>query len=202
MQIRREDEEFIQSLKRLGAILGMVLSVLAVLKIRDNANDLLAEQRQNLNQYAPLMVLSSMTATNEESKKKKNETISEFVRNVNETRSEFDELGSEFWAKLSFTGLAGICIGAGIGGLMGGYFSMWMLSWIGTITMIKLIRSVYRIMWRIKPDFDGGKPGTVSNNRGQVTRDTDRILPGIVKLSVMAIVSLTILAIVILWITG
>ena len=95
-----------------------------------------------------------------------------------------------------------VVVGAGIGGLTGGYFSMWVLSWIGTVTMIKFIRSAYRIMWHIKPDFDGGKPGAVSNNRGQVMRDTDRILPGIVKLSVMAIVSLTILAIVILWITG
>ena len=201
MHVRREDEEFIHSLKKLGAILGMVLSVLAVLRVRANAKDLLAEQRASLHQYAPLFVLTGMTATNEESKKD-NETVSEFVWNVNATRSEFDKLGTEFWAKLSFTGLVGICIGAGVGGLMGGYFSMWILSWIGTVTMIKFIRSAYGIIWRIKPDFDGGRPGAVSNDKGQVTRDTDRILPGIVKLSVMAIVSLVILAIVILWITG
>ena len=201
MQIRREDEEFIHSLKNFGAILGMVLSVLAVLRVRGNANDLLVEQRQNLNQYASLFVLTGMTATNEESSKD-NETVSEFVRNVNATRSEFDELGSEFWAKLSFTGLAGICVATGIGGLAGGYLSMWLLSWIGTITMIKFIRSAYGIMLRIKPDFDFGRPGAGSNNQGQVTRDADRILPGIVKLSAMAIIGLAILAIVILWITG
>lgn len=51
-------------------------------------------------------------------------------------------------------------------------------------------------------NFDGGRPGAVSNDKGQMTRDTDRILPGIVKLSVMAIVGLAILTIVILWITG
>ena len=56
MQVRREDEEFIQSLKKLGAILGMVLSVLAVLKIRANANDYLAEQRESMDQYALLLV--------------------------------------------------------------------------------------------------------------------------------------------------
>ncbi len=201
MQVRREDEEFIHSLKKLGAILGMVLSVLAVLRIRANANDLLAEQRQSLNQYASLFVLTGMTATNEESDKD-NETVSEFVRNVNATRSEFDELGSEVWAKLSLTGLVGTCVAAGIGGLAGGYLSVWILSWIGTFTMIKFIRSAYGIMWRIKPDFDGGKPGAVINNQGRVTRDADRILPGIVKLFVMAIVGLAILAITILWITG
>ncbi len=201
MHVRREDEEFIHSLKKLGAILGMVLSVLAVLRIRANANDLLAEQRAGLHQYAPLLVLTDMTVTNEESKKD-NETVSEFVWNVNETRSEFDELGSEFWAKLSFTGLVGISVGAGIGGLLGGYFSVWALSWIGTVMMIKFIRSVYGIMWRLKPNFDGGRPGEVSNDQGLVKRDTDRILPGIVKLSVMAIVGLAIFAIVIIWITG
>ena len=179
----------------------MVLSVLAVLRVRANAKDLLAEQRASLHQYAPLFVLTGMTATNEESKKD-NETVSEFVWNVNATRSEFDKLDKEFWAKLSLTGLVGICAAAGIGGLAGGYLSVWVLSWIGTFTMIKFIRSAYGIIWRIKPDFDGGRPGAVSNDEERVSRDTDRILPGIVKLSVMAIVSLAILTIVIIWITG
>ena len=200
MQIRREDEEFIHSLKMLGAILGMVLSVLAVLRIRDNANDRLAEQRESLDQYALLLVATGMTATNEEGKKDI-ETVGEFVSNVNETKSGFAELGNEFWAKLSFTGLVGICVGAGVGGLLGGYFSIWVLSWIGTVMMFKFIRSAYGIMWHLKPDFDGGRPEAVSNDEGKVKRDTDRILPGIVKLSLMAIVGLAILAIVILWVT-
>ncbi len=200
MQVRREDEEFIHSLKMFGAILAMVLSVLVVLRIRDNANDRLAEQRESLDQYALLLVATGMTATNEESKKNI-ETVGEFVSNVNETKSDLDELGNEFWAKLSFTGLAAICVGAGVGGLVGGYFSIWVLSWIGTVTMFKFIRSAYGIMWRLKPDFDGGRPEAVSSEGGRVKRDTDRILPGIVKMSVMAIISLAILAIVILWVT-
>lgn len=200
MQVRREDEEFIHSLKMFGAILAMVLSVLVVLRIRDNANDRLAEQRESLDQYALLLVATGMTATNEESKKDI-ETVGEFVSNVNETKSQLDELGNEFWAKLSFTGLAAICVGAGIAGLVGGYFSIWVLSWIGTVTMFKFIRSAYGIMWRLKPDFDGGRPEAVSSEGGRVKRDTDRILPGIVKMSVMAIISLAILAIVILWVT-
>ncbi len=200
MQVRREDEEFIHSLKMFGAILAMVLSVLLVLRIRDNANDRLTEQRESLDQYALLLVATGMTATNEEGKKDI-ETVGEFVSNVNETRSGFDELGNEFWAKLSFTGLAGICVAAGIGGLVGGYFSIWVLSWIGTVTMIKFIRSAYGIMWHLKPDFDGGRPEAVNSEEGRVKRDTDRILPGIVKMSVMAIISLVILAIVILWVT-
>ena len=200
MKVRREDEQLINSLKMFGGAVGLVLSVLAVLQVSGNARNRLAEQREMLHQYAPLLAANGMAVMKEEGKRNDG-TVSEFVRNFNEVRAEFDSMGGEFWVKLSFTGLLGICVGAGVGGLLGGYFSMWALSSVGTVAMIRFIRGLYGVMWRINPHFDGGMPDAAAKSDGWINRDTDRVLPGIVKLLTMAVIGLVVLAVVIFWIT-
>jgi hypothetical protein len=199
MLIRREDEEFINSLKMFGAIVGAVLSVVFVLGVRNRAVERTTQQREHVQQNAPLLVMAGVEVTSEQ-RAKPNESVAEFVHNVNETRTELSQIERGFWSTLPQNRLIAICVAAGTAGLLGGYCSVWLLSYIATIATIKLIRSAYRVIWRFKPDFDGGAPSRQEDS-GRIERDDRRILPGVIKLMVMAFFGLCVLAVAVVCFT-
>ena len=191
MLIRREDEEFINSLKLFGAVVGAVLSVVFVFGVRDRAVNRVAQQTEHMQQNAPLLVLAGVDVTSEQPAKP-NESVGEFVNNVSQTRSELHQIDRGFWSTLPRNKFIAIFVATGVGGLAGGYFSVWLLSYIGTIATIKLIRSTYKVIWRFNPTFDGGRPDQ-QNDNNTIERDDRRILPGVVKLLVMAFFGLCVL---------
>ncbi len=77
------------------------------------------------------------------------------------------------------------------------------MAWIGTLATIKLIRSAYSVIWCIKPDFDGGKSQTLDDNSYVIIfRDKDRILPGVLVISVMGVIGLILLSLAVYFFAG
>jgi hypothetical protein len=203
MQIRREDEEFINCLKLLGAGLGAILAVFAVFLIYNNANNQLADQRRYAERNSPLLALATIPLTSEDADQSDKEVAVGFLADASHAQSELAQLENGFWAKLPVAGLAGICAVAGVAGLIGGYWFVWLLSWIATLAMFKLIRSVYEIIWCVNPQFDGGKLEFEDENDNiLIKRDKERILPGILIISVMGLIGLIVLSVAVYCFSG
>ncbi len=203
MQIRSRDQEIINYLKLLGAGLGAILSLFIVLGLHDIAKNKLADQRRYLEKNAPLLALSGLRLVSSQAGQPGDMVIRPLSGSANQAQVEFYQLEKGFWAALPLPALAGICLIAGAAGLVGGYWSVWLLAWIGTLATIKLIRSAYSVIWRIKPDFDGGKSETQDdNNNVLIVRDRDRFLPGVLVISVMGVIGLILLSLAVYFFAG
>lgn len=203
MQIRREDEEFINYLKLLGAGLGAILAVFAVFLLYNNANNQLADQRRYAEKNIPLLALAALPITPEDAGRPERQVNAGLLADASQAQSKLARLENGFWISLPLPALAGICAAAGVAGLIGGYWSVWLLSWIATLAMLKLIRSVYEIIWRINPQFDGGKlEFQDDNNNIFIERDKGRVLPGILIISVMGLIGLIVFSVAVYYFAG
>jgi hypothetical protein len=203
MRIRRQDQEIISYLKLLGAGFGAILSLFIVLGLHDIAKNRLADERQYLQKHAPLLALSGLRLVPSQAGQSDDMLIRPLSARANQTQAEPYQLEKGFWAGLSVPALSGICLIAAAAGLVGGYWSVWLLAWIGTFATIKLIRSVYSVIWCIKPDFDGGKCQiTDENNNVIILRDKERVLPGVLVISVMGVIGLLLLSLVVYYFVG
>ena len=203
MQIRREDQEIISYLKLLGAGFGAIMSLFIVLGLHDIAKNQLADERQYLQQNAPLLALSGLRLVPSQAGQPGQMVIKNLSARADQAKTEPYQLEKGFWAGLSLPALSGICLIAAAAGLVGGYWSVWLLAWIGTLATIKLIRSIYAVIWCIKPDFDGGKSETTDeNNNVLILRDKDRFLPGVLVISVMGVIGLTLLSLAVYYFAG
>ena len=200
MQIRREDKEFINYIGLLGAGIGAILAVLAVFHFRGNAKDQLSQQKHYVQQNSPLLALADSQLI--EDFGEANNIIGGFLDNIKQANAKLGRLENGFWATLSFADLIVLCATACVGGLIGGYCSVRLISAIGTMGTIKLIRLTYKIIWRIRPEFDGGRQQIQNDNNVLVKRYKHRILSGVIKMSVMALVGLIILWVTVYYCTG
>jgi hypothetical protein len=203
MQIRGQDQEIINYLKLLGAGLGAILSLFVVLGFYNNAKKQLAEERRYLEQNTPILTLAGLQLAPQKAGQPDEMVVTRLSGSANQAQTGLYQLEKGFWAGLPLGGLAVICAVAGVAGLVGGYWSVWLLAWIGTFATIKLIRSAYSVIWCIKPDFDGGKSQKLDqDNKIFVLRDKNRILPGVLVISVMGVIGLILLSFVVYYFAG
>jgi hypothetical protein len=203
MQIRREDEGFINCLKLLGAGLGAILAVFAVFLIYNNANNQLADQRRYAEKNIPLLALAALPLTPEDTGRPERQVDAGLLADASQAQSKLARLENGFWISLPLPALAAICATAGVTGLIGGYWSVWLLSWIGTLATVKLLRSVYEIIWCVNPQFDGGKlEFQDDNNNIFIERDKNRVLPGILIISVMGLIGLIVFSVAVYYFAG
>jgi len=200
MRIRQEDKELINYLRLLGAGLGAILAVLTVFHFHNNAKNQLSLQRHYVQQNSPLSALANLNLI--ETSGGTNNTTGEFLDNVKQDSAELTRLEKGFWANLSSVDLTVLSAIACVTGLIGGFYSVWLISALGTMGIIQLIRLTYKIIWRIKPDFDGGKQQIQDGNNVLVKRDKHRLLSAVLKMSVIALISLTILWLAVYYFTG
>ena len=200
MQIRREDKEFISYLSLLGAGLGAMLAVLAVFNFRNNAKSQLSQQRHYVQQNSLFLALADSQLI--EDWNRANNIAGGFADNVKQASAKLGRLENGFWATLPLTDLIVLCATACVGGFIGGYYSVWLMSAIGTVGTIKLIRLTYKIIWRVKPEFDGGRQQIQTGNDFLIKRDKHRILSGLLKMSVTALIGLIILWVAVYYCTG
>lgn len=201
MRIRREDEELLNYLKLLGTGLGVILAVFVVFHFYKNANNQLAEERQYVAKTAPILALTGLQLMPKDVALS-DKVAGKLLDNINQAQSKLERLEKGFWTSLPLAPLVGIFAAAGIMGLIGGYYSVGLLSWIGTLVTFKFIRSTYKLIWYIKPEFDGGKPQIPDDDNAFVERDKDRILPGILIMSAMGLIGLILLSIVVYYYAG
>jgi hypothetical protein len=203
MQIRRQDQEIINYMKLLGAGLGAILSLFIVLGLHDIAKNKLADERQYLQKNASLLALSGLRLVQNQAGQPDQMVIKSLSARADQAEAEPYQLEKGFWAALSLPALSGICLIAAAAGLVAGYWSVWLLAWIGTFATIKLIRSAYSVIWCIKPNFDGGKSQTLDDNSNVIIfRDKDRILPGVLVISVMGVIGLVLLSLAVYYFAG
>ena len=200
MQIRRKDKEFIHNLRLLGAGIGVILTVLAVFHLRNNTKNQLSQQRTYVQQNSRLSALTNLQLP-------KDLGITDniaggFLENIEQDNAELARLEKGFLANLSSTDLALLCAALCVAGLTAGYCSVWLISTIAAFGFVKLIRDTYKIIWRIKPDFHGGRRKIQNNDNVMIKRDKHRILPGLIIMSVMALIGLTILWLTVYYCTG
>jgi len=195
MRIRSEDEELLNYLKLLGAGLGAILAVFVVFHFYKNANNQLAQERQYVAKTAPILALTGLQLMPKDAGQS-DKVAGRLLDNINQAQSKLDRLEKGFWTSLPLAPLVGIFAAAGILGLIGGYYSVGLLTWIGTLATFKFIRSTYKLIWRIRPEFDGGKP-QIPNDNALIERDKNRILPGILIMSAMGLIGLILLSIVV-----
>ncbi len=200
MQIRRADKEFINYLGLLGAGIGAILSVLAVFHFRDNAKNQLSQQRHYVQLISPLVALANSQPI--EALGEANNIDGGFFNNVKQASAELGRLENGFWATLSLADLIVLCATACVGGLTGGYYSVWLISAIVTMGTIKLVRLTYKIIWFIRPGFDGGRQRIQNGDNILIKRDKYRILSGVLKMSVIGLIGLIILWVAVYYYIG
>ena len=202
MQIRRQDQDIINYMKLLGAGLGALMSLFIVLGLHGNAKKQLADQSRYLEKNAPLLALAGLQLAPNAGQP--DQTVATSLSgSADQAQAELYHLEKGFWAALPLPALAGICLIAAAAGLIGGYWFVWLLACIGTFATIKLIRSAYSVIWRVKPDFDGGKSQiTDENNNVLIVRDRDRFLPGVLVISVMGVIGLILLSLAVYFLAG
>ncbi|MEE9370811.1 MAG: hypothetical protein V3W45_04990 [Sedimentisphaerales bacterium] len=200
MQVRQEDKELINHLSLLGVAIGGILAVLAVFHLRDNAKNQLFQQRHYVQQISPLLDLANSKPT--EDLGGANNIAGGFLDNVERANAKLSRLENGFWATLPLRHLMMLCAAAFAGGLIGGYYFVWLISAIGTFATIKLIRLAYKIIWRKRPDFDGGRQQIRSGNDVLIEREKHRILSGILKMCMLALIGLIILWVAVYYYTG
>ncbi|MHC4571932.1 MAG: hypothetical protein ACYS0C_07650 [Planctomycetota bacterium] len=121
MQIRREDKEFINYLRLIGAGMGAILAVLAVFHFRDNAKNQLSRQVHYVQQNSPLLALVS--SQQKEDLEGATNIAGGFLGNVKQANAKLGRLENGFWATLTLTDLIVLCATACVVGLIGGYYS-------------------------------------------------------------------------------
>ena len=203
MQIRRQDQEIINYMKLLGAGLGVLLSLFVILGLYNDAKERLADQMRSLEDNSPLLAMAGLQLAPKAAGAADEMVVEPLPGGTNKDQTESYQLEKGFFASLTLPGLALICAAAGTAGLIAGYWTVWLLSWIGLFATIKLIRSAYCVIWRFKPDFDGGKSEMLDkNNNVYIERDKNRILPGVLVISVMGLLGLALLALVVYYLAG
>ena len=200
MRIRQEDKEFINYLRLLGAGLGAILAVLTIFHFHNNAKNQLSQQRHYIRQNSHLSALANLNLIKDA--EGTNNIADEFLDNVKQDNAKLSRLEKGFWANLSMVDLTVLSAIACVAGLIGGFYSVWLISAIGTMGTIQLIRLTYKIIWRIRPDFDGGKQQIQDGNNVLIKRDKHRMLSALLKMSVIALISLTILWLAVYYFTG
>jgi len=200
MRIRREDKEFINCLRLIGAGVGAILGMVAVFHLRADAKDQLSRQKHYVQQNSGGLALANSQLM--EHWGGANNIDGGFLENVKQAKAELARLENGFWATLSLTDLMVLCAIVAVAGLVGGYCSVWLMSAVGTLGTIKLIRLTYKIIWHARPQFDGGKQQIQSGNNILIKRDKHRVLPGVLIISVMGLIGMIILWVAVYYWTG
>ena len=200
MRIRREDEEFLNYMKLIGAGLGAIIAVFIVFHLYKNANNQLVKEKQYVEKTVPILALTGLQQMPKDVAQS-DKVAGRLLDNINQAQDRLDRIENGFWTSLPLVLLVGVFAAAGIMGLIGGYYSVGLLSWIGTLATFKLIRSTYKLIWYIKPDFDGGKP-QIPDDNAFIERDKDRVLPGVLIMSAMGLIGLFVLSFIVYYYAG
>ena len=174
--------------------------MLVVFHFRTNAKKQLFRQRNYVQKDSRVLALANYQLI--EDWEGGNNIDDGFWDSFKQANTELTRLEKNFWANLRFIDLTALCAISSVAGLIGGYCSVWLISVIGTIGTIKLIRLTYKIIWYIKPEFDGGKQQIQNGNNVLIKRDTNRTLPGILIISVMGLIGVAILLVAVYYWTG
>jgi hypothetical protein len=187
MRIRKEDKKIVQYLALVGAISGAFIALLGIITESGRAHEQYQLEQQYVQEHFPLMYLRDSTVQT------KDQVVSTEVLDNSKTelamrQAKVAELEQGFWIKLPLWGLIGLCILAGLGGIIGGFSVTWMICWTGSIGMYTFIRGVYSLIRLVAPN---SSIVSVPDNcqEGSGMRDEGRILPIFIKWSIIMLLA-------------
>lgn len=201
MDIRREDKQAIRSLALIGASVGACIGILVVLDMMKDARRELQAEQQVLLENEPLLRLKG-AEFDETQFEESRSAFERAVREVSLQRSEVTRLESGFWVTLPLWGVIGLCSAAALFGMAASYTAVWIFSWVGSIVMYKFIRLLYMPYWKLSSDKPVQVPDEDDPESTHYLRDKSRILPVVIKVTVLLLIGLTILAVTIYHLAG
>ncbi|MHC4883372.1 MAG: hypothetical protein ACYTCV_12385 [Planctomycetota bacterium] len=204
MPIRREDKEFIQALSLLGALCGAFIGFFSVIHLSDRARETHTEQTEYTQTQAALLKLKT-TIVNPSNPISNENVLSQVQQHIPPGPAPEVAPRKSFWLRLPRWGYIGLCGGGGIAGAIGGYCSIWLVGWVGTIFVLYLIRGMYKAIGKVAPNATAVKnspAGSTQSYTGQYQRNEERILPTLVKLFFLIAFILSILAAVVWHLTA
>lgn len=200
MRIRQEDKEFINYLRLLGAALAAILAVLTIFHFHNNAKNQLSQQQHYIRQNSHFSALENLNLVKDA--EGTNNITGELLDNVKQDSAKLNQLENGFWANLSPVDLTVLSAIACVTGLIGGFYSVWLISALGTMGTIRLIRLTYKIIWRLNPELDGGKQQIQDGTGALIKRDKYRMLSALLKMAVIVLICLSILWLTVYYFTG
>jgi hypothetical protein len=185
-----------------GAVLGAVLGPVLILNQSRQVHEQLRQQQDFLNINASVRHIDHSPVTLDQLGLT-TAAVGGVLDQLQQAESEIQQLEESFWIKLPLWALAGMCLGSFACGIVGGYHVVWLMAWSGSYFIYKFIRLIYRLYW-----LNGGdqptteevqEDGTVNTVR---QRNENRIMPLVIKFTILAVVVITILAFVLFYLTA
>lgn len=184
-----------------GAVLGACLGPVLILNQSRQAHDKLKEHQQFLDINASVLNISDSPVTLDQLGLS-TAAVGGVLDQLQQTESEIQQLENSFWLNLPLWALASMCLGSCACGVAAGYHIVWLLTWIGSFIVYKFIRLVYKLYWLLgneQPTQQLQEDGSVNTAR---QRNTNRIMPLVIKLILLAVIAITILAFVLCYLTA
>lgn len=174
--------------------MGAGAGSLSILNLAKKSHNELADERQQLQVSASVLVLENLGITTEQDSATKN-VIDEQTRQVEQHKTRIREMEMMFWNRLPQWGLLGLCIGSGLVGFVTGFAGFWFLGLFGSVLLYSCIRDLYFVMRRIAPQSCDRPEIIAAIKQGQKVslRDNNRIFPTAVKISILFLMAAVIL---------
>ncbi|MCK4960574.1 MAG: hypothetical protein KAT00_14275 [Planctomycetes bacterium] len=202
MRLRREDEKIVRSLATVGAFFGACIGVLAIVNASRIAHRDLQDEQGHIDEYAPILQLDQ-SQFNAEQVVTSQLAVDNVARQLQQKNDKIIQLEQGFWITLPTWGYAGLCIGAGLGSMALSYLAFWVIVYLGSLTIYKVIRSTYTCIRRLAPNSTCAQLETLPDGSDPAVRRNDsRVLPAVIKLSIMLIIALVLLAVAVYQLTA
>jgi hypothetical protein len=196
MLIRREDKTIIYYVALLGAVLSVFIASSLPKKLREKADSGISRHNESLRQVGAMDKLKH--ASDFSVQMAMIESVTKQLTAV-ELEEKTPSTHISFWASLSGWQIVLLAIGAGAAG----YGVFWAAMWSGVVTLYVFIRGVYYFIGRLWPNCAAAqKISFIQDNRVTFQRNPDRILPLIIKLTVLITLTLALLGVIVWQLTS
>ena len=202
MRLRREDEKIVRCLATVGAFFGACIGVLAIVNASRIAHRDLWDEQGHIDEYAPILQLDQ-SQFNAEQAVTSQLAVDDVARQLQQKSDKIVQMEKGFWVNLPTLGYIGLCVGAGLGSMAISYLAFWAIVYLGSLAVYKAIRSIYTCIRRLAPNSACAQIETLPDGEDPaVRRDDSRVLPAVIKLSIMLIIALVLLAVAVYQLTA
>ncbi len=190
MKIRKEDKRLIHNLALAGAFIAACGAVWHTLSCINATQALLAEETSFINGASavnnvnPEILLPARELTN-------NIVIKTLSAELSDSQSRLYKLRNSIWVSLPPWCLVLL---AGASGVVFGYFGVRGASALCSVAMYACIRGLYRLIRAVDPDCPAAVLITADTS---IQRDSNRVLPALIKLGVLLALTLILLAVIV-----
>jgi len=193
MKIRKEDKRLIHNLALAGAFIAACGAVWHTLSCINATQALLAEETSFIegasavNKVNPEILLPARELTD-------NIIIKTLSTELSDSQTRLCKLQNSIWVSLPPWCLVLL---AAVSGTVFGYFGVRAASAVCSIAMYACIRGLYRLIRAVDPDCPAAVLITAGAAIPAIQRDSNRVLPALIKLGALLALTLILLAVIV-----